>query len=230
MASSNKNRDQRRREKKRQRRATRKAAAPKRLPAEPSPQAVMTTPTVTRPPPPDVWDLDGHSVEGELNLDPYGRLATVRAGKLHVATPEEQRALATNLRIGGSFADDFDYPASEDSAYVLSPPAQTETGAEMRIGVLAPSDTEVDGFVWHPTYTARLRWSVDAFDQVGEWALEVVQDVLPGSPYATCWMGEDGTRDDWEGGFDRTSDIASSLAADHREDLLRLARQSTPQG
>jgi hypothetical protein len=107
---------------------------------------------------------------------------------------------------------------------VLQAPTIREDIAVMVVAVRGASDTEVDGVVWNPTYTATVRWEESFYEGEGEWVFEVQQDAVPGDPVARCGLGSDGNDAIWEGSGDRTTDLAVRFAADHLHMLLDLAR------
>ena len=152
------------------------------------------------------------------------RPAVIQGSKLKVVPEDEREALGVNVRADGVFGDIFDFQVAADAMYIIQPPTLVAGVATMRVGVRGASDTEVDGVIWHPTYTATVRW--DHQWEEGEWVFEVQQDYVPGDPVGRCGLGTDGTDEFWEGSGDRTSELAVACAADHLKELLRLAREA----
>jgi len=213
-------RDQRRRTKRAQHRKKRTTGSAT-SPAPPAPFAAA--PHRHQPPLQDEYDVAGGGPEGGFYIDPHGRPATIQGRKLKVVPEEERDALGVNVPAVGVFGDFLDFPVPPDAVYVIQPPTMAAGVATMRVGVRGASDTEVDGVIWHPTYTATVRW--DHTWEEGEWVFEVQQDYVPGDPVGRCGLGPDGTDEFWEGSGDRASDMAVAFAADHLQELLRLAQE-----
>jgi hypothetical protein len=232
-------RDQRRREAKEQRRRKKRRELAQKATAASVPSAGVgayssTTwglpgphagvePSSAGVPMQDQYDIQGDVPDGGVYLDPHGRVARIEGSQLRVLSDAERGALGTNVPLDGSFGD-FDISVCREDIYVLALPAIRDGVATMQVAARAASDTEVDGLVWHPTYTATVQWMRGYGEDDGEWVFEVQQDACPGDPVGRCGLGADGTDDFWEGSGDLTSELATSLAADHLPSLLELAR------
>jgi len=238
---SNKARGQRRRDEKALRRRKKRAVAKAQgagSPARPSKPAraaraapggaPLLPPPPPRPPMQDEYELQGDLPEGGLHLDPHGRLARIEDRKLKVLLADEAESIGHNVPLDGSFCG-FDLPLTAGNLHVLQEPAIRDGAATMQVGVRGASDSECDGLLWNPTYTAKVQWGPYPDGDEGEWVFTVVQDAFPLDPVGRCGMGPDGTDDFWEGAGDPTSELAVDFAADHLDTLLRLARSLTAQ-
>lgn len=189
---------------------------PSRAARAPRPQALPTE-----------YRVSAEVADGACFLGPGNRLYRASQGRLALLSASECRALPVNMLLEGSFDVDLAGPTGQ-AAYVLAAPALRGGVAQMQVAILGVADPEVDGLLWHPTYTARVAWEGGSVEAGGEWRYTIHFDRYPppSDAYAECFLGPDGDDDDWQGGFDFASDLANELAADHIPELLALARSA----
>jgi len=168
-------------------------------------------------------------MEREFYLDNEGRVARVVGETLEPLPDEQLNQLPPNTWLAGVFGDP-PIDAREEDVTVTSAPVRQDRIATMSLAARAASDTEGEGVIWHPTYTATVEWLVDARRGTGEWIFKLYQDAIPDFVVAECGMGVDGNGRYWEGGSDFTTLVVAEVAAVHIPALLALARAgATPE-
>ncbi len=178
---------------------------------------------------PDEYDIDSDELDNKLLLDPHGRVGLVEGGVLRILPPDLLEALGQDCELDGAFTEDI--PVAEpERVYVIDEPAIRDGVACLRLGVRAVSHIEGEGLIWHPTYTARVRWEADVQPDASGWIFELVQDASPAEPFCDCALGADGGELGWDGGSDGTSVVVGKVAFARVAELLELARSLMAEG